>query len=122
LLDEVIAAAMAGLQAMGFDPYAGRKLFGLLHRAGFEQIETTVHPYHLIAGQVSPTERARWQLKLDILMPALTRILGQEASARTAVRSFMNYLDRPDTLTYSVAFCVRGRRPGAEAGSVGIGQ
>ncbi|MFI0738740.1 methyltransferase domain-containing protein [Streptomyces sp. NPDC021100] len=106
LLDRVTAA----LGAAGFDPHTGRRLYGLARRAGLTDLDVRVDPYHLIAGRIDPVQRAQWELKLDIARPLISRALGSPEAGNEAVTAFMAYLDSEETLTYSVAFTVTGRR------------
>src|SRR5206468_5342108 len=39
------------LEATGFDPFVGRKLFWLARTAGLQNVEVQVECYHLIAGE-----------------------------------------------------------------------
>jgi ubiquinone/menaquinone biosynthesis C-methylase UbiE len=110
-LNETLGTAVAGLARGGFDPHIGRRLYNLAYRAAFVDIVTRGEIYHLIAGRVSPDERARWRLKLDIARPALTRIFATALEVDRHIEAFLAYLDREDTLTYSVAFAVTARRP-----------
>jgi len=98
------------LAATGFDPFVGRKLFSLAHKAGLKKIDTQVECYHLIAGEVEPAILQQWELKLEIARPQLARLLGSETEARQQTRRFLEYLRRPDTLTYSTVFTVTGEK------------
>jgi len=98
------------LSSTGFDPFVGRKLFSLAHRAGLENIDVQVEAYHLIAGEVEPAILKQWELKLEIAGPQLARLLGSENEAREQSRRFLEYLCRPDTLTYSTVFTVTGEK------------
>ncbi|MFD6331660.1 methyltransferase domain-containing protein [Streptomyces niveus] len=106
VLDPVVAA----LGATGFDPHTGRGLYRLARTAGLTDLTVRVDPYHLIAGAVNPVEREQWHLKLDIARPAITRALGSPGAADTAIQLCLDHLDNEETLTYSVAFTVTGRK------------
>jgi ubiquinone/menaquinone biosynthesis C-methylase UbiE len=106
-LEKVVAA----LGSTGFDPFVGRKLFWLARKAGLENIDVQAESYHLIAGEIAPDKLEQWALKLDIAKPQLTRIFGSEHQAREYSRRFLEYLSRPDTLTYSTVFTVSGEKP-----------
>jgi ubiquinone/menaquinone biosynthesis C-methylase UbiE len=99
------------LEATGFDPFVGRKLFWLARKAGLKNIEVQVECYHLIAGEIEPAMLKQWELKLEIAKPQLARLLGSESEAREQTRRFLEYLRRPDTLTYSTVFTVTGKKP-----------
>jgi len=98
------------LAATGFDPFVGRKLFSLARLAGLTKIEVQVESYHLIAGEIEPAILKQWELKLEIAKPQLARLLGSEIEAREQTRRFLEYLCRPDTLTYSTVFTVTGEK------------
>jgi ubiquinone/menaquinone biosynthesis C-methylase UbiE len=98
------------LAATGFDPFVGRKLFSLAHRAGLKNVDVQVECYHLIAGEIEPAILEQWELKLEIAGPQLARLLGSESDAREQSRRFLEYLRRPDTLTYSTVFTVTGEK------------
>ena len=66
--------------------------------------------YHLIAGEIEPAILEQWELKLEIAGPQLARLLGSESEAREQTRRFLEYLRRPDTLTYSTVFTVAGEK------------
>jgi ubiquinone/menaquinone biosynthesis C-methylase UbiE len=98
------------LEATGFDPFVGRKLFWLARQAGLKNIKVQVECYHLIAGEVEAAILQQWELKLEIARPQLARSLGSETEAREQTTRFLEYLRRPDTLTYSTVFTVTGEK------------
>lgn len=110
-LQRCLEAVMAGLARTGFDPFVGRKLFTLAHNAGLANIHVQVECYHLIAGEVDPNTLKQWELKMEIAVPQIARILGSESAAKEQARRFIEYLRRPDTLTYSNVFTVTGKKP-----------
>jgi ubiquinone/menaquinone biosynthesis C-methylase UbiE len=99
------------LAATGFDPFVGRKLFSFAQKAGLQHIDVQIESYHLIAGVVGPEILKQWELKLEIAAPQLTKVLGSETAAQEHARRFLEYLRRPDTLTYSTVFTVSGKKP-----------
>ena len=105
-LERVVEA----LSATGFDPFVGRKLFWLARNAGLTNIDVKVECYHLIAGEADPHILQQWELKLEIAKPQLARVLGGEREAEEQSRAFLEYLRRPDSLTYSTVFTVAGEK------------
>ena len=99
------------LSATGFDPFVGRKLFSLAHKAGLRRIKVQAESYHLIAGEAEPEILKQWELKLEIAQPQMARLLGGSAEAKEQAARFLDYLKRPDTLTYSTVFTVIGEKP-----------
>jgi len=109
-LQHSIEAVITGLASTGFDPFVGRKLFTFVQKAGLDNIRVQVECYHLIAGEVDPNILKQWELKLEIAVPQVARILGSGSAAREQARRFIEYLRRPDTLTYSNVFTVTGNK------------
>jgi ubiquinone/menaquinone biosynthesis C-methylase UbiE len=105
-LEKVVAA----LGTTGFDPFVGRKLFWLAQSAGLTNVEVQAECYHLIAGEADPNILKQWELKLEIARPQLARVLGSEHEAEKQSWAFLEYLRRPDTLTYSTVFTVAGEK------------
>jgi len=105
-----VEKVVRALAATGFDPFVGRKLFSLAHRAGLKNIDVQVECYHLIAGEIEPAILKQWELKLEIAGAQLAHLLGSEREAREQSRKFLEYLRRPDTLTYSTVFTVIGEK------------
>jgi ubiquinone/menaquinone biosynthesis C-methylase UbiE len=105
-----VEKVVRALSVTGFDPFVGRKLFSLAHRAGLKNIDVQVECYHLIAGEIEPAILKQWELKLEIAGPQLAQLLGSENEAREQSRRFLEYLRRPDTLTYSTVFTVTGEK------------
>jgi ubiquinone/menaquinone biosynthesis C-methylase UbiE len=110
-LQRGIEKVVTGLRDTGFDPFVGRKLFWLARKAGLEKLNVQVESYHLIAGEIAPDVLKKWELKLEIVRPQMARIFDSEAEAKEHTRRFLEYLRRPDTLTYSTIFTVTGQKP-----------
>jgi len=106
-----LGKVVAALGTTGFDPFVGRKLFWLARNAGLTNIDVQVECYHLIAGEADPEILKQWELKLEIAAPQMSRVLGSESEARKQSQAFLDFLRRPDTLTYSNVFTVTGEKP-----------
>jgi ubiquinone/menaquinone biosynthesis C-methylase UbiE len=111
VMQNAVAQVTKALAESGFDPIVGRKLFWLAQKAGLEKIDVQVEPYHLVAGEIDPISAQQWKLKLEIARPSMVRALGSEKEADEQIRRFMDYLSRPDTLTYSNVFTITGKKP-----------
>ena len=110
-LQSALEQVLGALAKTGFDPFVGRKLFRLAQRAGLENLKVQVECYHLIAGEPSREILEQWKLKLDIALPQIAHVLGSERKAQDQIDRFVEYLSRPDTLTYSNVFTVTGEKP-----------
>jgi ubiquinone/menaquinone biosynthesis C-methylase UbiE len=111
IMQGALQTVLGALAQTGFDPFVGRKLFWMAQRAGLEKIEVHVECYHLIAGEAEPSIFEQWDLKLKIARPLMVRSLGSETQADEQIGRFLEYLKRPDTLTYSNVFTIIGRKP-----------
>ena len=108
-LRQDLEAILSGLARRGFDPFVGRKLYHLAHQAGLSDLVVLPEAYHLIAGAADEITQARWELKLQIAMPAIIDAVGS-ATATRACRELLDHLARQDTLTFSHLFTVYGSR------------
>jgi len=111
LMQQTVKRVLTSLEASGFDPFVGRKLFWLARNAGLDNVKVKVEVYHLIAGKIDPSQFKQWELKLEIAKPRMQEALGSGYEAEEEVRRFLSYLRRPDTLTYSNVFTVSGEKP-----------
>jgi ubiquinone/menaquinone biosynthesis C-methylase UbiE len=110
-LQRALEKTMKTLGDSGFDPFVGRKLFSFAQKAGLQKLDVQVECYHLIAGEITPEVLRQWELKLEIARPQMARVFGSELEAKEHSRRFLEYLKRPDTLTYSTVFTVTGEKP-----------
>lgn len=99
------------LRATGFDPFVGRKLYHLAYCAGLTDLHVDVEPYHLITGAADAATLRQWRLKLEIAQRAAIAVGETPSDVRVLLDRFLNYLQRPDTLTYSVLFTITAKRP-----------
>ena len=111
VLQDALEKSVRALADTGFDPFVGRKLFWLARKAGLTNLKVQVECYHLIAGEILPEVLQQWQLKLEIAQPQMARIFGGEVRAKEHSQRFLDYLRRPETLTYSTVFTVTGEKP-----------
>jgi hypothetical protein len=109
-VQRAVEKVLAALAPTGFDPYVGRKLFWLVQKTGLRNLDVQVESYHLIAGAVAKHILKQWELKLDIAKSQMAKALGSKAEAEKQIQRFLEYLCRPDTLTYSVEFTVTGEK------------
>lgn len=109
-LERQVTATLGVLASTGFDPFAGRKLWHYGFKAGLRQLSSSVEVYHHYAGPIDAENGRLWELKLDIARPAAARALGSEAAADSLKARFLEYLERPDTFTYSNLVTVCGMR------------
>jgi len=110
VLEEMLPRVVGGLSRTGFDPFVGRKLFSLARRAGLADIEVEAESYHLFAGRIDEHNLRLWELKLDIALRVAAEVIGGIGEATRLKARFLEYLQREDTMTYSVLFTVIGSK------------
>ncbi|HWG58098.1 MAG TPA: class I SAM-dependent methyltransferase [Candidatus Acidoferrales bacterium] len=110
-LRQTTERVVRSLEATGFDPFVGRKLFSLCCRAALAEIDVQLEPYHLYAGSIDAKQFSHWQAKLEIALPQVAAVLGSERAARDYSERFLAYLQNPETLTYSCLFTVTATKP-----------
>jgi SAM-dependent methyltransferase len=94
------------LRESGFDPYVGRKLYGLLRGAGISDVRMHVRAYHVVAGQVDALARRNWQYKLETLTPLGRRRYGGAWESYAA--QLLELLDDPEVFSYSTLILAEG--------------
>lgn len=109
-VQRAVEKVLAALAPTGFDPFVGRKLFWLAKKVGLKKVDVQVECYHLIAGEIEQRILRQWELKLDIAKSQMAKALGSKEEADEQIQMFLEYLCRPDTLTYSVQFTVAGEK------------
>lgn len=115
LPDEVrceLNTALQLLQATGFDPYVGRKLFGFFHQVGLERIQARVEPYQVyVGGALSPRDRQNWSDKLDTATDFLVRTTGEAARWKRFHDAYLTCLQAPNAFYHATVMIVRGIVP-----------
>lgn len=109
-LDAQLRIAAEALEGW-FDPWAGRKLYGLFRRHGLTDIEVRVLPYHLYPGTAPPAAMANWEQKWRTVEPLVAPRLGGAEAYERFVAQFMALLADPDSFTYSSLVLVAGTVP-----------
>jgi ubiquinone/menaquinone biosynthesis C-methylase UbiE len=111
-LPPLVAEVLSRFEAVlgrAFDPYAGRKLYHRFRRAGLEGVRVHLEPYHLYTDGISEVQLSSWRLKLQNLRPLGQKALGAGPWDAFAA-AYLEMLQDPDTLTYSVLVFVEGVR------------
>lgn len=96
-----------------FDPYAGRKLYAHLYDLGFEAIEATLLPHHLIYGdRVREGDRFNWTRKVAIAARQSGYPFPEYPEGFEGFRAdFERFFDDPRRFIYTPIILCRGRKP-----------
>lgn len=104
-------AALRLLEAAGFDPNAGRKLYQIFRNAGLEDIRVTAEMHQVFAGTLPERERFNWRQKLAIGLELLKRATGEERRWTHLWQRMTNLLEGDGLYYHSTLVLVSGRVP-----------
>jgi SAM-dependent methyltransferase len=65
-LERAMLGIMQGLEAAGFDPQVGRKLYSYLYDLGLTDIRVDLQAHHLIYGHLNAIDEYNWKKKVEI--------------------------------------------------------
>ncbi len=96
-----------------FDPYVGRKLYTLMHEAGFEGIKMDMRPHHLIYGDVSQGDMFNWTKKVEMAIQKAPFIIEDNypAGPEGFFSDFQEFFNDPRRFTYTPLIMCKGIKP-----------
>lgn len=114
-LELTVREILHGLEAAtGFDPLAGRRLYGLLYDHGYAEIDVQVGAHNLLFGALDAAVMQNWRQKLTMAMARsqcpLTRYPG---GAAEFFAEFESCFSHPRRFSYTPIIACRGRKPTA---------
>lgn len=111
-LERRLAAVLADLREIGFDPRIGSKLAGLARRAGLVDVRQSIEPHHKIVGEPDEPTAAAWTRKLRTLKELyLQHLPAGEAEKAAALDDLLGFILSGETMTWSLLYLVQGRKP-----------
>lgn len=108
-MENILYRIMDSFQGV-FDPYAGRKLYRRFYQKGLSDIQVHCLPYHLYAGAIPEDQLDNWRGKFMTIRSQAVQAIGSLAQYDEFADYFIDFLQRPDTLTYSTLFLVSGTK------------
>jgi ubiquinone/menaquinone biosynthesis C-methylase UbiE len=87
----------------GFDPNVGRKLFSFAKAAGFSFVHAQSGFYHQVFGKIDDFNYELWEVKLDIALAYLKRMMGAEKAIQLKA-DFLQFLKDENTALFSNLF------------------
>jgi ubiquinone/menaquinone biosynthesis C-methylase UbiE len=93
-----------------FDPHAGRKLYSWLHEAGLRDLRVHALPYHLYASSISESDLENWNEKFRVIRPYAMKGFGSDGAYDDFVGAFIEMLQDPSVMSYSVLLIAEGVR------------
>jgi SAM-dependent methyltransferase len=112
-LDQTVREILQGLEAStGFDPFAGRRLYGRLFDHGYAEIDVQVGAHNLLFGAAEAAVMENWRQKLHMAIAKsacpLTLYPGGAAEFFT---EFETHFSHPRRFSYTPIVTCRGRKP-----------
>lgn len=112
-LEKTIQGIMNDLEKNeDFDPYVGRKIYSFLYDLGYQDIDVSLAPHHLIFGKMKEIEVFDWIKKLEIAAKSSGYGFenyqgGFEEFFKECKKSFAD----PRIFIYTPVISCRGRKP-----------
>jgi hypothetical protein len=75
-------------------------------------VRESVEPHHFVVGAPDPRAAAAWRVKVDTIRDNyVRRLFPQKAHKAHFFDAFLEFILRPDTMTWSVLHLVQGTKP-----------
>lgn len=101
-------------ERLGFDPFAGRKLYSYLYDLGYENITVGLMEHHLIYGPIREGDAFNWTLKMRKLAELLEGEWEAYPGGKDAfLVDFASFLPQPRRFIYTPLILCKGEKPGA---------
>jgi len=113
-LDQTVREILHGLEAAtGFDPFAGRRLYGQLFDHGYAEIDVQVGAYNLLFGAAEESVLQNWRQKLTMAIAKCggTPLARYPGGEREFFDEFERYFSHPRRFSYTPIIACRGRKP-----------
>ena len=112
-LDQTVREILQGLEAAtGFDPFAGRRLYGRLYDHGYTEIDVQVGAHNLLFGTAQESVMQNWRQKLHMAIAKSGCPLPlYPGGAAEFFAEFEAYFNHPRRFSYTPIVACRGRKP-----------
>ena len=95
-----------------FDPYVGIKLYSFLYDLGYQDIDVSMAPHHLIFGELNEIDGFNWTKKLEVAVKKLGYEFKEyKGGYEEFFEEFMRFFSDPRRFTYTPVLCCRGCKP-----------
>lgn len=112
-LMRALHGCMAKLESdADFDPHVGIKLYSYLFDMGYEQIDVTLQPHHLIFGELKEQDAFNWGKKIEHAVRRSGYSFSEyDGGYEEFVEEFQCFFSSPRRFTYTPVIACRGRKP-----------
>ncbi len=120
-LSERLARALKGVmqrleQSADFDPFVGIKLYSFLYDLGYEGIDVSLSPHHLIFGKLSEADAFNWTKKVRVAARNSGYPFDEYPGGFDEFfDEFKSFFHDPRRFTYTPVISCRGVKPASAA-------
>jgi SAM-dependent methyltransferase len=94
-----------------FDPYIGIKLYSFLYDLGYQDIDVSLSPHHLIFGKLNKIDAFNWTKKVEIAVRRLGYDFKEyEGGYEEFFEEFRQFFSDPRRFTYTPLISCKGRK------------
>lgn len=95
-----------------FDPYVGIKLYSFLYDLGYQDIDVSLAPHHLIFGKLNEIDAFNWTKKVEIAVKRLGYDFKEyKGGYEEFFEEFVRFFSDPRRFTYTPLISCRGCKP-----------
>jgi ubiquinone/menaquinone biosynthesis C-methylase UbiE len=95
-----------------FDPYVGIKLYSFLYDLGYQDIDVTLSPHHLIFGKVKEKDSFNWTKKVEVAAKKSGYPFREyKGGYEEFFEEFKQFFSDPRRFTYTPIISCRGLKP-----------
>jgi len=111
-MEAILTRISAELQnEFNFDPYAGRKLYAYLYDLGYQDIQLSLIPHHLIYGELKNGDMFNWIKKAEVITSKAKLFEGYAGGHKAFIEDFREFFLNPRRFTYTPLILCKGIRP-----------
>jgi ubiquinone/menaquinone biosynthesis C-methylase UbiE len=92
-----------------FDPYVGIKLYSFLYDLGYQDIDVSMAPHHLIFGELNERDAFNWTKKLEVAVKRLGYEFKEyKGGYEEFFEEFTKFFSNPRRFTYTPLISCKG--------------
>lgn len=110
-LQDGFARLIRAAERTGFDIQIGRKLYSLYRAAGLVDVRVHVQALYVVAGAADARLISDWKVRFETLRPVAEAEFGSVEAYDAFSRKYLEMLEDPDGLKYSILIVTEGRVP-----------
>jgi SAM-dependent methyltransferase len=94
-----------------FDPFVGIKLYSFLYDLGYQDIDVSLTPHHLIFGELNKVDAFNWTKKVEVAVKRLGYDFKEyERGYEEFIEEFTQFFSNPRRFTYTPLISCKGRK------------